>query len=117
MSPQEQWLEQMVMLLLNSSARGRPASVSLDQIGEAIGSAQVSTVEIEMLLTRLEAEGVAIGQEDEPDLQALLRTVIQTAHALRREGLRPHPQAIAARSDLSVGAVRVALLYSEVLRA
>jgi hypothetical protein len=116
MNEQERWLQQMLKLLFVQTGASGPRHVTLDQIGEAIGDAKVSTIEIEMLLTRLEAEGIAIGAGNDPDLKGLLRTVIQTAMDLRREGERPSPQAIAQRSSLSLGSVRVALLYSEVLR-
>lgn len=116
MNEQERWLEHMLKVLLAQEEGRQPSSVTLDQIGEAIGHAQISTVEIEMLFSRLEAEGVGIGAGSDPDLKGLLRTVIQTALTLRHEGKRPSPQEIASRSSLSLGSVRVALLYSEVLR-
>lgn len=116
MAQREEWIVQMLNVLLGPGDEQVSRTISLDEIGQAIGDRSVSTDDIEALFVRLESRGAQIGDDEEPDLKALLRQVIQTALALRKEGLRISPSIIAERSGLSLGAVRVALLYSEVLR-
>lgn len=116
MAKREEWLVEMLTELLGPGNQQVSRTISLDEIGLAIGEQAVSTDDIEALFVRLESRGARIGDDEEPDLKSLLRRVIQTALALRKEGQRPSPVSIAERSGLSLGAVRVALLYSEVLR-
>jgi hypothetical protein len=81
-----------------------------------IGDRPVGAQEVEQLIVLLEEAGATIVGTGAEDLVSLLRTVIQTAHQIRREGQAPSATSIAARSGLSARAVRVALLYADVLK-
>lgn len=110
------WLDAVFKDLLSQIPDEGPRSLSLDQVGLAVGDAAVTPREIEALFDRLNAEGVAIGMEPAPNLPHLLSTVLRTARELRAEGKRADRAGIAKRSGLSEGTVHVALLYAEVLR-
>lgn len=108
--------EDLVRSLLAELLRDGSRSLTLDQIGEAIGDRSVGSEEVDLLLTRLEEAGVEVVGTGEEGMVSLLREVIRTAHLLRREGAAPTPTSIATRSGISVRAVRVALLYADVLK-
>ena len=108
----EEWIAQMLERLLSDGAR----ALSLDEIGEALGDRAVGADEVELLLGRLEAAGATIVDSGAEGLAPLHKRVIATAHELRAEGERPSPTKIAERSGLSARAVRVALLYADVLK-
>lgn len=90
--------------------------ISLDELGEVIGARAISASQIDALMASLERAGVAIGGDVRPDLAQVLRVVIQTARGLRGSGQRASSVAIAHASGLSLQEVKMALLYSEVLR-
>jgi len=106
----------MLSKLLPQLSKEGPRYLTLDQIGEAAGTAPISADDVEALFQRLEKEGISIGDGEAVDLANMLREVIQTALALRKAGKKPNPQSIAENSSLSKQAVKIALLYSEVLR-
>jgi hypothetical protein len=93
-----------------------PRSVSLDELGELVGDRPITSAQIELLIANLEGSGIIVGGDHDVDLKGLLRTVIQTALQLRQTGQAASPQAIAEQSGLSGASVRIALLYSEVIR-
>lgn len=97
-------------------AKSCSSRLTLDEVGEVVGDRSMTGDQIEALIVRLEAEGVEIGGDDDVDLAALLKQVIQTALSLKRRGKKSHAAAIAEEAGLSQRAVRVALLYSEVIR-
>ncbi|HXS16920.1 MAG TPA: hypothetical protein VN764_07015 [Polyangiaceae bacterium] len=97
--------------------RERPSrTITLDELGDAVGARAITAAQIEALIVSLEEAGVTIGGDEQPDLKQLLKTVVQTALDLRRRGERAHAASIAAASGLSPAAVKIALLYSEVIR-
>ncbi|GEM_PF-1905792 len=120
---QDAWIKAMVELLMPSLGAGVPGQeaknspvISLDQIGEVIGGQAVDAADIERLIQTLEAKGATIADAEGQQLIPLLKSVIQTALALRKEGKTPSPLLISERSGLSARAVRVALLYADVLK-
>lgn len=112
----ESWIEEMIAKLRPQLPKAGPAILSLDQIGEAAGVRAISADDVEALFARLEADGIAIGDGESVDLAKMLREVIQTALQLRAKGEKASPENIAKHSSLSKEAVKIALLYSEVLR-
>ncbi len=109
----EEWVERMVAELLPHGGR----TVSLDEIGEVMGVAQVGSLEVERLISCLESAGATILASETEGLVSVLQKVIKTAQFLRKEGKRPSAENISERSGLSARAVRVALLYADVLKA
>lgn len=92
-------------------------SVSLDEIGEAIGTTAVSMPDIEALFDALESHGKRIAEPPAAKVSASLRTVLAAARDLAREtGETPTPQAIARRAGLSLEEVRRALLFATVVQ-
>ncbi len=108
----ESWLNEIEQRLLPEG----PRVLSLDEIGEAIGVDSVGSDDVEALLAHLEAAGATIVGTNDEGLAPLLKKVLLTAHRLKAEGERPSPENIAARSGLSPRAIRVALLYADVLK-
>jgi hypothetical protein len=89
--------------------------ISLDDVGEAIGSELVSQAEIEELLQRLESSGRRVGTVT-PAIREHLKVVLDVARELGRgRGAAPNVNEVAEKSGLSAGEVRAALLYASVL--
>lgn len=95
--------------------RGGPRHLSLDEIGEAIGTLAVSAGDIEELLDQLTRAGLVI---DEPEIspKAELRAVLDAARTLRAQlGRAPKTTEIAVQLGRSESAVRAALLFGSLL--
>jgi hypothetical protein len=90
-------------------------TISLDEIGDAIGAEAISQTEIEALLDALEQAGNQVGGPS-PSIKEHLRAVLREARAIReRSQTPPHARDIALATGLSVSDVRAALLYASVL--
>jgi hypothetical protein len=118
-------LEAIVRVLLAQSADG--SSLTLDQVGEAIGVAAVSSEDIEVVLSALEHAGrrVVSGSgaseprhADEPARgERLLAKTLEAARALASErGVRPRALEIAERAGLSLAEVEHALALVRVMQ-
>ena len=93
------------------------ASLSLDQVAEAIGTLRVTPDEIDALLAWLEERGRPVADPVGRGASALLGEVLTIARALRLElGRTPHPREIAERGSLSLEAVQRALWFSRILQ-
>lgn len=89
--------------------------LTLDEVGEAVGEMPIGADGVSWLFTQLSASGMSV-QEGPAHLPELLREVLRLARELKDKGVAPSPQNIASASDISERAVRVALLYADVLR-
>lgn len=97
------------------STRANP--ISLNAIGEAVGSLAVTPPELEEMFARLEQAGRTVGDNGSDPSSAFLGGVISAARELRGELGRPARLAeIAARSGLSPERVRAALLLVQVMQ-
>lgn len=108
-------LEDFVLVMVARLLPTGPRTLTLDEIGEALDGQAAGPAEIEALFDRLAQMGAEV-TEQSTGLVPLLQQVIATAHGLRKEGLSPSPSSISERSGLTVRAVRVALLYADVLK-
>ncbi len=106
------WVAELVAALLVEG----PRTLTLDEVGEAIGDRPVGSDEVERLLQALENAGATIVQPGGEGLVQLLHRVLAAAREIRTEGRSPSPTAISQRSGMSVRAVRVALLYADVIK-
>ena len=88
--------------------------ISLDAIGEAIGTALVTPSEIEEIFQSLEAAGRPI-ERTTPNVREHLGPVLRAARRLTQPDCPPTVAAIAAATGLTERAVRAALLYASVL--
>lgn len=95
-------------LLLQHRGAGR---VDLDDIAEVIDARAVTYEEVELIVDRLEAEGLSVGEPLGGLDIAILRCVIVTGHRLTAElRRRPTIRELAAHSGHAESAVRRALL-------
>ena len=108
----ETWIDEVATNLLAGGAR----SLSLDEVGDALGDRAVGADEVEKLLQRLESHGARIDNFVSEGLAPLLKQVISFARELREQGHNPSPSLIAKTSGLTVREVRVALLYFDVIK-
>ena len=106
------WLKEILASLLPDGAR----TLTLDEVGEAIGERAVGSDEVELLLSALEQAGATIVESSGEGLPQLLRRVLAAAREIRALGGSPSPTSISAHSGISVRAVRVALLYADVIK-
>jgi hypothetical protein len=105
---------ELEVILQHLTATG-PRTISLDEIGDAIGAALISQAEIEMLFDALEASGSHVGGPS-PSLKEHLFTVLREARRLQQASSgAPRVDDIARATGLSAGEVRAALLYASVL--
>lgn len=102
----------MLARLLPDGAR----TLTLDEVGEAIGDRATGADEVELLLSALERAGATIVEASGEGLPELLRRVLVSAREIRGLGGNPSPTSISAHSGISVRAVRVALLYADVIK-
>jgi hypothetical protein len=90
--------------------------LSLDEIAEAIGAAEISSEEIEAIFIELESAGRHVLEAPVSAKESLNR-VLRSARSLRYElGRPPTPSEIAAHAGLSSGSVRLALLFARTLQ-
>jgi 2-hydroxychromene-2-carboxylate isomerase len=75
----------LTRLLVDSE---RTRKVSLDRIGEAIGTHAVSTDEIESLFSALEARGRTVVAQSGGDGERLLKQVVSAARELKQDATR-----------------------------
>lgn len=108
----EVWLSEILSRLLPDGAR----TLTLDEVGDAMGERAVGSDEVELLLSALEQAGATIVQAGGEGLPELLRRVLASAREIRGLGGSPSPTSISAHSGISVRAVRVALLYADVIK-
>lgn len=101
-------------MLIERSEAAR--EVSLDEIGEALGTLAVTTEEIESLIARLEAEGRCVTGPSGGGGESRLRRVIAAARALSGTlGRRPNVAEIATETKLTEEEVRHALALARVM--
>jgi hypothetical protein len=81
-----------------------------------LGGRSVDSDDVERLLNALERAGATIVESDGAGLVDLLRRVLLAAREIRGLGGTPSPTSISARTGISVRAVRVALLYADVIK-
>lgn len=105
------WAREHADLLLGRFA----AEVTLDAVGEIVGTQAVTVVHIEALFDELEARGVVVQDGLGAQVSGLLEQVLAAARRLRARGASVAPAAVAAESGLSEREVRVALLFVHVL--
>ena len=104
-----------VAAILESLLTSKDHSLSLDTIGEAIGTEQISQAEIEELFQSIEAAGRQI-DEQVPDVRLHLNLVLREARRLREQHQsNPNVKALASATNLTEREVRTALLYASVL--
>lgn len=102
------------MLLEGSAASGE---VSLDQMGDALGTHSISTDDVDEIMMALEKAGRRVVGPEGGGGEDRLRIVVTTARALVAElGRKPKVEEIAARSGLSADEVRQALALSQVMQ-
>lgn len=107
-------LQAVLERLVAGATRG---AVTLDDIGDALGTSAVSTDDIERLFHALEARGLGIVGPEGGGGEARLGRVVQVARALRTElGRVPSVEEIAQRSGLEIEVVRHALALARVVQ-
>jgi hypothetical protein len=108
-------LRRVVDALLAASEDSR--QVTLDAVGDAIGTLAVDARDVEAIFDALEAAGRRIGAPSGSHGESRLREVLVAARALRAElGRAPTAEEVAARSGLSLDAVRHALALAKVMQ-
>jgi hypothetical protein len=106
-------LEEILQRLL----REHPERVTLDELGEAVGTAAITPPEIDELVSALEAEGRAVGLEATPGATEHLARALGAARELRQSlGRLPNAAEVAARAGLRPEDVRLALLFARVIQ-
>jgi hypothetical protein len=107
-------LRAVVQALLARSADTR--QITLDAIGEAIGTLAVSTDDVDAVMAALEAEGRAIVGPEGARGASTLQRVIPAARALAASlGRKPTLDEIAAATGIDVEDVRHALALGSVM--
>jgi len=107
-------LEPVLARLLADSEGSR--KVTLDDVGEAIGVAAVSTDDVDALLTALEKAGRAVVGPEGARGVGNLRRVLPAARALAASlGRAPTPAELAQKTGLSEDDVRHALALGQVM--
>jgi hypothetical protein len=108
-------LQAIVRELLAASERG--GGISLDTLGDAIGTRAVSQAEIDAMLSQLEDAGRRVVGGEELRGEAHLKRVLATARAFSAEfGRRPKLAELAQRSGLTLEQVRHALTLVKIMQ-
>ena len=107
-------IEAVLLALLEASEVSR--EVSLDGIGDALGTRAVTAEEIDELLSKLEKQGRRVTGPSGGGGESRLKAVIAAARALQEElGRKATPAEIAARAGLTEEQVRHALALARVI--
>ncbi|MFT3922168.1 MAG: hypothetical protein QM778_06510 [Myxococcales bacterium] len=107
-------LQDVVARLIASAER---AELSVDEVGEALGTLSVSTLEIEAVFAALEAAGGSVRAPGGGGTELHLKRVVEAARAIRAEReLRPTLKEIAARAELTREQVLNALFLLRIMQ-
>jgi hypothetical protein len=99
------------------AASGVSREVSLDALGDAIGTLAVSYVEIDAMIGALEAKHLRVTAGSERRGEADLRTLLQAVRAFSAEfGRRPSIAEVSERVGLSSEQVKHALVLARVMQ-
>ncbi len=92
-------------------------TVSLDDIGDALGDGPILVTDVERLLFALDLRGIQVNDVDEQrSVPECLAAVLATARQLRGANARvPTVHEIAEHGGLPERAVRMALLFAKVM--
>lgn len=108
-------LASVVDELLRTSKKGE--AITLDAIGDAIGTRPASADEIDVMLTMLEEGGRHVASKEGGRGEAKLKSVLDAARALRTElGRAPRHDEIAARAGISREDVQHALALARIMQ-
>jgi hypothetical protein len=108
-------VEAALKALLDASAD--TGEVTLDEMGEALGTHAISTDDVDAIMQALEKAGRRVMGPEGGGGEDRLRVVVTTARALVAElGRKPSVNEIAQRSGLTVDEVRQALALSQVMQ-
>lgn len=108
-------LRSVLNVLLADVAVG--AAISLDALGEAIGTRAVSTSEIELMITCIEESGRTVSAPAAGSGEGKLARVVAAARALSAElGRRPTSREVAERAGLAPDEVRQALMLLTIMQ-
>ena len=113
--PGSEAMSPTIAAILENLLKRQEQVLSLDTIGEAVGTEPIAPGEIEQLFQLLENAGRQIGTAT-PNVRKHLAVVLHEARRLRQQQhSTPDIVAIAAATGLASGEVRAALLYASVL--
>ena len=108
-------LEQVVVLLLAESAA--TGHVTLDQLGDAIGAMAVSYVDVDAVISALEAAGRIVEAGAKPRGEEHLQLIIRGIRELSSQlGRRPTQPEIAERTGLTQAEVSHALQLARIMQ-
>jgi hypothetical protein len=108
-------LEEIVELLLRESEAS--GQVALDQIGDAVGARAVSYVDVDAVISALEAAGRTVEAGAKPRGEEHLQLIIRSIRELSTElGKRPTQQQIADRTGLTQAEVSHALQLARIMQ-
>ena len=101
--------------LLRDTSKG--GTITLDAIGDAIGTRAASAAEIDVMLSMLEAQGRHVVSPEGGGGESKLKSVLDAARALRAElGRPPRHDEIAARAGISREDVQHALALARIMQ-
>ena len=108
-------LQAIIDQLVTASEASR--TISLDELGQAIGLKSVSYAEIDAMIGALEARDRRVEATTEGRGEEYLKLVVEAVRTLSREhGRRPSLNEIALRTRLSLDQVRHALLLARIMQ-
>jgi hypothetical protein len=100
--------------LLARTKRG--GEITLDDLGDAIGTMAITPEEIDALMTALEARGRTIGSEPGGFGEETLKRILDAARVIRdRAGRAPSAADLAKSTGLPIARVRNALALARVI--
>ena len=90
--------------------------VTIDEVGEALGTEQATGADVELIFDALEAAGRTIASPEDGDLKERLRVVLVAARSIAAtEGRRATMAEIAKATGLGEDRVRHALAFGRIL--
>jgi len=108
-------LAALVEDLVRGTAKGD--SITLDAVGEAIGTRAIAPPEIDAMLSAIEARGRRVVSAEGGRGELHLKSVVAAARELRTElGRPPRPDEIAARAGLTTAEVQHALALARIMQ-
>lgn len=92
------------------------ATLTIDDVGDAIGTRAVTPPEIDAMIELLEKSGRRVQAPEGQHGESHLKKVIAAARELRAEGVTARPEDIAARTGLTANEVEHALALVRVMQ-